>query len=149
MKNRRWIFFALLFALASPACGSEGLTPVKILSPDGKPRHEFQAELALTPAEQSQGLMYRSEMAPDHGMLFLFPQLNQTPFWMKNTLIPLDMVFISPDKKIVSIVERAAPQTTTPREANGPYQYVLEINGGKAETFGIQAGDNVEFQNPK
>ncbi|MCE9624462.1 MAG: DUF192 domain-containing protein [Deltaproteobacteria bacterium] len=149
MRTRLWIFIALMFAFAAPACGSEGLTSVKILSPEGKLRHEFQAELARTPAEHSQGLMYRSEMEPDHGMLFVFPKLNQTPFWMKNTLIPLDMVFIGPDKKIVSIVERATPQTTSPREAAGPYQYVLEINGGKSETFGIHAGDRVEFQEPR
>ena len=64
---------------------------------------------------------------------------------MQNTLIELDMIFINADKKIVSIVHRAAPQTTTPRVPEGPYLYCLEVEGGRAETLGLQSGDQVEF----
>ena len=106
---RRYIF--LVWMLGFAACGSDGLTSVKVLSPDGIPRHEFQAELALTNAERSQGLM-----------------------------------FIGTDKKIVSIVENAAPQTTNPRSAEGPYQYVLEVEGGRSTALGIKAGDSVVFE---
>ena len=136
----------LVWLLGFAACGSDGLTSVKILSPEGSPRHEFQAELALTPSEQSQGLMYRQELGADRGMLFVFSQPVQTSFWMKNTLIPLDMLFIGTDKKIVSIVENAAPQTTTPRSAAGPFQYVLEIEGGRSQALGIKAGDSAVFE---
>ena len=149
MKKMRRILFLISILCYMAACGSEGLTPVKILAPDGSLRHEFQAELALTPPEQAQGLMYRQELGADRGMLFVFSQPTSTSFWMKNTLISLDMLFIGTDKKIVSIVERAAPQTTTPRSAEGPFQYVLEIEGGRAQALGIQAGDLTEFDYKK
>lgn len=140
----------LALCLFPIACGSsEGSTPLRILDPQGGLRREFQVELALTPAEHAQGLMYRKELGADRGMLFIFPEVTQTAFWMKNTLIPLDMVFIASDKKIVSIVENAAPQTETPRSAEGPFQYVLEIEGGRSRALGIQAGDRVDFSVPK
>ncbi|HKX12881.1 MAG TPA: DUF192 domain-containing protein [bacterium] len=143
-------FKLALFFLFFVSCGGSGnggpeLLPVKILAPDGNLRREFQAELADDPTERSQGLMWRQELGKDRGMLFVFPQDTQGPFWMKNTLIPLDIIFISADKKIVSIAERATPQTTTPREPAGPYRYVLEIEGGRGDELGIQAGDGVEF----
>ncbi|MDL1872188.1 DUF192 domain-containing protein [Deltaproteobacteria bacterium PRO3] len=147
MKKKLKRFFLLGCLIAVAACGSqEGLTPVRILAPDGTLRGEFQAELAATPAQLAQGLMYRQELGPERGMLFIFPEVTQTSFWMKNTLIPLDMIFIGADKKIVSIVENAAPQTTTPRSAEGPFQYVLEVEGGRSAALGVQPGDKVEFE---
>ena len=138
-----------LFCLFLVACGSgEDLVAVKISAPDGQLRREFQAELADEPTERSQGLMFRQELGKDRGMLFVFPQDTTGPFWMKNTLIPLDIIFIGADKKIVSIAEMATPQTTTPRSPAGPYRYVLEINGGRGAELAIQAGDGVEFQIP-
>jgi uncharacterized protein len=139
-----------LFSLFLISCGGNGssgtdLVSVKVLAPDGALRREFQAELADEPAERSQGLMFRQELGKDRGMLFIFPQDSQGPFWMKNTLIPLDIIFIGADKKIVSIAERATPQTTTPREPAGPYRYVLEIEGGRSDELNVQAGDGVEF----
>jgi len=147
MKTKLNRFFLLGCLIAVAACGSqEGLTPVRILAPDGALRGEFQAELATTPAQLAQGLMYRQELGPDRGMLFVFPEVTQTSFWMKNTLIPLDMIFIGADKRIVSIVENAAPQTTTPRSAEGPFQYVLEVEGGRSAALGVQPGDKAEFE---
>jgi len=147
MKSKLGRFFLLGCLIAWAACGSqEGLAPVRILSPDGALRGEFQAELATTSAQLAQGLMYRQELGADRGMLFVFPEVTQTSFWMKNTLIPLDMIFIGADKRIVSIVENAAPQTTTPRSAEGPFQYVLEIEGGRSAALGIRPGDEVEFE---
>lgn len=147
MKTKLGRFFLLGCLISWAACGSqEGLTPVRILAPDGALRAEFQAELATTTAQLAQGLMYRQELGPDRGMLFVFPEVTQTSFWMKNTLIPLDMIFIGADKRIVSIVENAAPQTTTPRSAEGPFQYVLEVEGGRSAALGLQAGDRVEFE---
>jgi uncharacterized membrane protein (UPF0127 family) len=139
-----------LFSLFLISCGGNGsggtdLVSVKVSAPDGALRARFQAELADDPAERSQGLMYRQELGKDRGMLFIFPQDTEGPFWMKNTLIPLDIIFIGADKKIVSISERATPQTTTPREPAGPYRYVLEIEGGRSDELNVQAGDGVEF----
>ncbi len=147
MKTKLGRFFLLGCWIALAACGSqEGLTPVRIVAPDGALRGEFQAELATTSAQLAQGLMYRQDLGADRGMLFVFPEVTQTSFWMKNTLIPLDMIFIGADKRIVSIVENAAPQTTTPRSAEGPFQYVLEVEGGRSSALGLQAGDRVEFE---
>lgn len=144
---RTWKLVLLCLAFASCGAGNGVETiPVKIVAPDGTLRSRFQAEIADDPAERSQGLMYRQELGKDKGMIFIFPQDSAGPFWMKNTLIPLDMVFIGVDKKIVSVYERATPQTTTPREPAGPYRYVLEIEGGRGDELGIRAGDSVEFQ---
>jgi len=144
MKRAFWV---LWIGLLASGCGGgdPNLVPVKITGPEGTLKAEFEAELALTPAQRSQGLMFRQELGSDRGMLFVFPQPTQNPFWMKNTLIELDMIFINADKKIVSIVRRATPQTTTPREADGPYLYCLEVEGGRSEALGLQAGDAVEF----
>jgi uncharacterized membrane protein (UPF0127 family) len=105
-------------------------------------------ELALTPAERSQGLMFRKELGPENGMLFVFPSPSTGAFWMQNTLISLDIIFIGSDKKIINIVARAEPQTTTPREPEGPYLYTLELEGGRAEELGIIPGDAIAFELP-
>ena len=109
-------------------------------------RHEFEIEVARTPAEQAYGLMYRKEMDPDHGMLFLFPSEDERSFWMKNTLIPLDMIFIKADGTIHAIHESAVPNDLTPILSNGPVIAVLELNGGRAADLGIKAGDRVFYK---
>jgi uncharacterized membrane protein (UPF0127 family) len=146
MRSLKLALFCLFFvSCGGGGSGSPDLLSVKVLAPDGNLRREFQAELADDPAERSQGLMYRQELGKDRAMLFIFPQDTSGPFWMKNTLIPLDIIFIGFDKKIVSIVEMATPQTTTPRAPAGPYRYVLEVEGGRSAELGIQGGDSVEF----
>jgi uncharacterized protein len=105
----------------------------------------FRVELARTPAEREQGLMYRTQMASDAGMLFIFERPSDLVFWMKNTLIPLDMIFIGGDRRIAGIVENAQPETLTGRRVDGPAQYVLEINGGLSSKLGIKAGAMVTF----
>ena len=84
-------------------------------------------------------------MLTERGMIFLFPVESQQTFWMKNTPIPLDMIFINRARRIVGIVEQAVPFTLEPRSVNGPSQYVLEIGGGLAKRYGIQIGDTVRF----
>jgi len=106
----------------------------------------FHVELALTSDEQTRGLMYRQSLAPDAGMLFVFDRQSVHAFWMKNTLIPLDMLFIGTDKRIVGIVANAEPQTETARSVGIPSQYVLEIGGGLSGQLGIRAGQLVDFQ---
>jgi uncharacterized membrane protein (UPF0127 family) len=109
--------------------------------------HAVTVELARTDAERARGLMERRELAPDAGMLFLFEETAEHPFWMKNTLIPLDMIFISDDGRISGIVARAVPGDLSPRTAGGPSRYVLEVAGGWAEAHGVAAGDRVRFEN--
>jgi len=108
----------------------------------------FRAEVADDPRERQKGLMDRTELAPSHGMLFIFPVPAQQSFWMVNTRIPLDMVFIREDRTVLGIVENAEPETDDPREVPGLSQYVLEIPGGRAREVGIAPGQRVEFMAP-
>jgi uncharacterized membrane protein (UPF0127 family) len=103
-------------------------------------------EVVDTPAGRERGLMYRSSMPEDHGMLFVFPDEIVRSFWMKNTLIPLDMLFITGDGRIVGVEADAVPLTTTPRSVGKPSRYVIETNGGWAARHGVRAGDQVELR---
>ena len=105
----------------------------------------FQVEIAATPEKREVGLMYRRELPPNHGMLFLFPSEKINSFWMKNTPIPLDMIFISRDRRIVGIVHETVPFSLDSRSVSVPSQYVLEINGGLSRRYGFKAGDAVRF----
>ena len=106
----------------------------------------FQVEIADTPEKREIGLMYRKELARDRGMIFLFPYESPQSFWMKNTILPLDMIFINSDKKIVGIVEQAVPFSLDPRAVPAASQFVLEINGGLAKRYGLRPGDQVRFE---
>lgn len=135
---------ALLCFLPS-ACRAQNADATKqvtIITRDGK-EHVFHVELALTPQQQAHGLMGRTEMAEDAGMLFLFPGEDERSFWMKNTLIPLDMVFIKKDGTILRVHDSAVPNDLTSIKSNGPALAVLEINGGVAKKLGIMDGDTV------
>ncbi len=110
-------------------------------------RHTVSVEIARSDPDRAKGLMYRRELAADAGMLFLFEETAAHPFWMKNTLIPLDMIFIGEDGRVAGIVARAVPGDLSPRSAGGPSRYVLEVNGGWAEAHGVGAGDRVRFEN--
>lgn len=120
------------------ACGASG-PQVTIATPSGA--KTFAVEVALTEAQQTQGLMYRKELAADRGMLFVFGTDVDHAFWMKNTLIPLDMLFIAADGKIVGIHPNATPLSTTPISVGQLSRYVLEIAGGEAAKQGIHVGD--------
>lgn len=109
----------------------------------------FTAEVADEPEEWRRGLMERSSLAPDAGMLFIFPNVEPRSFWMMNTLIPLDMLFIDQGRKIINIQENALP-CLPPRQcpayhSSAPARYVLEIAGGRARALGLQPGDVVHF----
>lgn len=106
----------------------------------------IRVELARTERERERGLMYRNHLEPDAGMLFIFDHDGPLSFWMKNTFIPLDMIFMDHDRRIVGIVENAAPQTETPRGVQGASRYVLEIGGGLSRQWGVQAGSRVDFE---
>lgn len=104
-------------------------------------------EVAATPAQQSLGLMYRKELGASAGMLFIFDKTTEHTFWMKNTVLPLDMIYLDDDRKIVGIVKDAVPFTTTPRTVGAPSRYVLEVNAGFSEKHGVKAGDQTTFEN--
>lgn len=104
----------------------------------------FKVELADNDATRARGMMFRTTMAPDAGMLFDFKQEQMASFWMRNTLIPLDMVFIRADGTIQNIHQRAIPKDETGINSTGPVRAVLELNGGTASRLGIKPGDRVE-----
>jgi uncharacterized membrane protein (UPF0127 family) len=106
----------------------------------------FEVEIADTPAKRELGLQYRRELAADRGMIFLFAHEAEQTFWMKNTPIPLDMIFINSDRRIVGIAEQAVPFSLDPRSVGGASRFVLEVNGGLSKRYGIRAGDSVRFQ---
>jgi uncharacterized protein len=108
--------------------------------------HRVEVEVAATPESRTRGLMWRKEMAPGKGMLFLFPEEELQSFWMRNTLIPLDMLFINSKMQLVGIVERAVPRTLAPRSVGLPSQFVLEVPGGWCQSVGVVKGITVEFE---
>lgn len=93
--------------------------------------------------------MNRSSLAPDHGMIFPFDQPRVASFWMKNTLIPLDMVFVRADGTIANIEANTVPLSLQPVISDGPVSAVLEIAGGRSAELGIEAGDKVEWSAPQ
>ncbi len=106
--------------------------------------HRFKVEIARTEAQKEQGLMFRTRLAPDAGMLFVNAPPQPMAMWMKNTLIPLDMLFVGPDGKITNVASRAVPQSLRPIYSSGPALAVIELNGGAADRLGIVPGDRVE-----
>ena len=106
-------------------------------------RHHFTVEIALSDRQQEQGLMFRRSLAPDAGMLFDYKSPTQITMWMKNTFIPLDMIFIGADGRIVRIAERTVPQSAEIIPSGAPARAVLEVNGGTAQRLGIKVGDKV------
>jgi uncharacterized membrane protein (UPF0127 family) len=107
--------------------------------------HAVAVEVVRTDAERARGLMFRTQLPESAGMLFVFDETGEHAFWMKNTLIPLDMIFIDDAGRVTGVVERATPGSLEPR-SGGPSRYVLEVNGGWAAAKGVAAGDQVRFE---
>ncbi len=158
---RFWPVAALLLAACSPGAGDgataaappaspathpeSGLPIVPLaVSHDGK-AHDFRVEVARTAEEQARGLMFRRAMGADEGMLFPFDPPRQASFWMKNTVIPLDIVFIGPDRRVLNISANAEPYSLDPRPSAGVVSAVLELNGGRAAQLGIAPGARVKW----
>ncbi|MFQ5959011.1 MAG: DUF192 domain-containing protein [Alphaproteobacteria bacterium] len=108
--------------------------------------HRFEVEVARTPAQRAQGLMFRTRIAPDAGMLFVFPSEGEVRMWMKNTLISLDMLFIAADGRITRIAPRTTPLSERTIASGGPVRAVLELAGGSTAALGIEPGDIVRSQ---
>ena len=122
------------------------LPQVVITASNGR-RVIYNVEIADSPYERAIGLMFRDTLPSDRGMIFLFPAEEQQSFWMKDTLIELDMIFIRDDLSILGIVHSAKPFDESSHYVVGKSRYVLEINGGQAKKWGLAAGDRVEFVN--
>lgn len=120
-----------------------GRATVRISTQSGRV-HRFDVYVARSNAEKIQGLMYVEELPADAGMLFPYAPPRRASIWMKNTLIPLDLVFIAPDGTIESIVASAEPETLDVRRSREPVAYVLELKGGTAERLGIRPGARVQ-----
>jgi uncharacterized protein len=144
----RLLSFFLLVALVgiAPALAQLQQFPTAPLTVEtaGGPR-KFTVEVATTPAQMEQGLMFRRSMAPDGGMLFDFKTPSMATMWMKNTLIPLDMLFVDERGRVVNIQERAVPGSFDTIAAAAPVRAVVELNGGTAARLGIRPGDRVVF----
>jgi uncharacterized membrane protein (UPF0127 family) len=103
----------------------------------------FQVQIADTDSTREKGLMFVRHLGPDEGMLFDFKTPQPVSFWMKNTFIPLDMLFIAPDGRVISIASNAVPMTETPIPSGGDVTGVLEVRGGRAAEIGVSPGDRV------
>ena len=130
----------------TPACAAPG-GPRAILESGGRSL-VVQVELADTPEKRERGLMFRKELPDDRGMLFVFEQEGEHTFWMKNTLIPLDMIVVDGEGRITGFVERARPLDLRGR-SGGPARYVLEVPGGWVAAHGVRVGDRMRIVVPK
>ena len=140
-----------LLSAALPGCGPSGASvesatstvPLSVRS--GAKVHKFIVEVARTEAEQARGLMFRDRLADNAGMIFPISPQRVASFWMKNTLIPLDMIFIRGDGSIARIAAETVPYSLDPVTSGEPVAAVLEIRGGRASELGISENDKVEW----
>ena len=137
---------AVTAALSAPAGAVSFETDrLAIETPSGE-LHAFTVELAVNDEQRARGLMYRREMAADHGMLFLYDRIGLHSMWMANTYIPLDMLFIKPDGEVVHIAERTVPQSRRPISAGQRVKAVLELRGGTTDRLDIPVGSTVRYK---
>ena len=128
-----------------PSQAQTGLREVPLIIHSTTGAHRFTVEVASTPEQQERGLMYRTELAGDRGMIFPWDGQQPASFWMKDTLIPLDIIFIGPDHRIRKIAANAAPMSLDPIPSGGPVSGVLELRGGRAAELGLKVGDRVDW----
>lgn len=144
----RRLLVALLGGLAVPARAQERAQPelpkerLVIVTRDGT-RHEFMVEMAITPEQQTVGLMFRRSVPADGGMLFDWGSPRESTMWMRNTIASLDMLFIAEDGRIHRIAERTVPFSLATIASNGPVRATLELAAGTSERLGIRVGDRV------
>jgi hypothetical protein len=147
LARRPFLLALLAVALAGAPAAAQlarfPAAPLTIVTASGPQR--FTVEVATTPAQMEQGLMFRQSLAPDAGMIFDYGAVSMASMWMKNTLIPLDMLFVDQQGRIIGIHERAVPQSLDTISSPGPSRAVIELNGGTAARLGIRPGDKVVF----
>ena len=128
---------------ALPCRRLAAFTPSELVVESRTGRHRFAVELALTPAERAQGLMFRREMAPDHGMLFDFGVEEVVAMWMRNTILPLDMLFIDGQGRVAHVVTDAVPFSEAAISSRQPVRALQEVVAGTVAKLGIAVGDRV------
>lgn len=141
---RGWLAAILVvvgFAVASASVRAASFQPLEIVTKSGV--QVFSVEMATTDEEKQTGLMYRKELADGKGMLFDFDPEQEVSMWMKNTYVPLDMIFIRADGRILRIAENTEPLSTRIISSGGPARAVLEVVAGTAQKYGIRPGDRV------
>ena len=141
----------LLFVIVASCRQSAEDGPVRpagswvVLRSDGRPTARVRVKVVREEQERQRGLMFVRAMPRDDGMLFIFEKDEIQSFWMRNTYIPLDMIFINLESKVVGVVEHAKPLTDDSRSVDMPSRYVLEVNAGWARENGVSFGTRVEF----
>ena len=139
-RAARWALLALLLSTVAACSQSDN----HLVLHTAKGDFSFTIEVAETDATREHGLMYRTSLAPDAGMLFDFHAEGIRQFWMQNTLIPLDMVFVAEDGTVKTVHSNARPMDTTAISSEVPVRFVLEIEGGRADEIGLKPGDRME-----
>ena len=153
MIRRTWILLSMFLSLGAAllivltACSrnapADGVDLI-FKKPSGEKTEVFRMEVVATNSDRMRGLMFRKSLAANAGMIFLFNEEREHSFWMKNTLIPLDMVFVSSAWKVVGALENVLPLTEDPRTVGIPSQYVLEFSAGTIKRLGVSSGAAVE-----
>ncbi len=143
----RWLLGMVLGLTLAVSAAGQGAPSfptgsISLVTEDGD-EHAFTVELARTREQIEWGLMYRRSLAQDHGMLFIYPDVRHVTMWMKNTKIPLDMLFLDAGGEVVRIVERAEPESTKSIPSGEPVRAVLEVAGGTAERLDLEPGAEV------
>lgn len=148
MVRRFILMVAVTLALATPAAQAElqSFERDQLVIESESGAHRFEVELAVSPEQRAQGLMFRQRLAADAGMLFLYSTDRTISMWMKSTLIPLDLLFIGADGRIVRVAERAVPGSAATISSDQPARAVLELNGGTAARLQIRPGDRVLYR---
>jgi uncharacterized protein len=147
--RRRTLALAAFTAAARPLAAQTGPQPklpeeALVIVTRAGARHAFRVEMALTWEQQSVGLMFRERVGPDEGMLFDWGAPRESSMWMRNTIAPLDMLFIAADGRIHRIAERTVPYSLAPVDSRGPVRATLELAAGTAERLGLRVGDRVQ-----
>jgi uncharacterized membrane protein (UPF0127 family) len=147
---------ALMCCARSESRDARAATPRPAAAADAQPRGTVrfetprgpwlvQVEVVRTPEQRARGLMFRQSLAPDAGMLFIFDETEEHNFWMHNTLLSLDMIFLGDDRAVVGVVANAAPRTDAPRTVKKPSRYVVEVAGGEAGAHAVGPGTRATF----
>lgn len=155
-SNRRFFFAALvvtalfvaLAVASSVSAARAGRLAVAFTRADGSLTPQFSLLVVSTYTDRQRGLMYVKELPKDEGMLFVFPESKEQQFWMKNTYVSLDLIFINEDRLVVGVKERAVSMSTQRLSVPRPAQYVIELVAGSAADNGITPGAKVEFYGP-
>ena len=154
MASHKSLLALLLLVCSLLGCGNEaqqtsdalGQGVLDFVAPDGRVIRSINIEIAANETTRQQGLMDRRQLTLDQGMLFIFPVPDSQSFWMANTYIPLDIMFVGADSSIVNIAQRTTPLSREFIKSTGLAQFVVEVRGGFSERFGIDESTKIQWQ---